>query len=285
MAERATGNGAETPKPSWYIARGDKRWGPLADRELLLLAERGGLKTDDLLWRPGFQSWRPVREVCAAGDLIESQSSRSASVPNHDEAADASPDTEPRHDKPSWRARLLEELKSFLIIVSYLWLVFFVFMMHEWAVLASHQISFRFYGLAVVNALVLGKIMLIAEDLHFADRLKNKPLIYPIAYKSIAFTVLLMVAYIVEEIAVGLFHGKTAAESFPEIGGGGLVGVLTTAAIMCVALVPFFSFREIARIVGEAEFRILMLGPPREKRASASPEAQPVHTLASAAAP
>jgi hypothetical protein len=287
MPERAAGNGAETPKSSWYLARGDKRWGPLADRELLLLAERGGLKTDDLLWRPGFQSWKPVREVCDAGDLLESQSSRSASVPDHDAsaAADASPGTEPRHDKPSWRARLLEELKSFLIIVSYLWLVFFVFMMHEWTVLASHQISFRFYGLAVVNALVLGKIMLIAEDLHFADRLKDKPLIYPIAFKSLAFSVLLVVAYIIEEIAVGLFRGKTAAESFPEIGGGGLVGVLTTAAIMCVALVPFFSFREIARIVGEAEFRILMLGVSRQKRARASPEPQPVHTLAGAAAP
>jgi hypothetical protein len=157
--------------------------------------------------------------------------------------------------------------------------VFFVFMMHEWTVLASHQISFRFYGLAVVNALVLGKIMLIAEHLHFADRFEVKPLIYPIAYKSIAFSVLLMAAYIIEEIAVGLFHGKTVAESFPEIGGGGLAGVLTTAAIMCVALVPFFSFREIARIVGEAEFRILMLGAPREKptSTSASPEPQPLH--------
>jgi uncharacterized protein DUF4339 len=271
---------AETPKPSWYIARGDKRWGPLADRELLLLAERGGLKTDDLLWRPGFQAWKPVREVCDAGDLIESRPAQAAppanGQTNHDDDA-AAPVAEPNSEKPSLRARILRELKSFLIIVAYLWLVFFVFMMHEWTVLASHQISFRFYGLAVVNALVLGKIMLIAEDLHFADRFEVKPLIYPIAFKSIAFTVLLMVAYIVEEIAVGLFHGKTVAESFPEIGGGGLVGVLTTAAIMCVALVPFFSFREIARVVGEAEFRILMLGAPREKRTSASPEPQPLH--------
>lgn len=278
MPERAAGNGAETPKSSWYLARGDKRWGPLADRELLLLAERGGLKTDDLLWRPGFQSWKPVREVCGAGDLLESRTGQAASPAdgetNHEDAA---PVAEPDRDKPSWRARLLKELKSFLIIVSYLWLVFFVFMMHEWTVLASHQISFRFYGLAVVNALVLGKIMLIAEDLHFANRFEVKPLIYPIAYKSIAFTVLLMVAYIIEEIAVGLFHGKTVAESFPEIGGGGLVGVLTTAAIMGVALVPFFSFREIARVVGEEEFRILMLGAPREKRTRARPEPQPLH--------
>ena len=88
---------------------------------------------------------------------------------------------------------------------------------------------------------------------------------------------LLVAAYIVEECAVGLFHGKTVAESFPEIGGGGVVGVLTIGAIMCIALVPFFSFREIARAIGQAEFRAMMLGPGREKRGSASPLAQPVH--------
>jgi hypothetical protein len=142
---------------------------------------------------------------------------------------------------------------------------------HEWVVLAGHQIGFRFYGLAVVNALVLAKIMLIAEALHFAERFKDRPLIYPIAFKSIAFTVLLMAAYIVEEIAVGLFHGKTVADSFPEIGSGGVVGVLTIGAIMCIALVPFFSFREIARAIGQAEFRAMMLGPVRGRRGSADP--------------
>ena len=276
MSNTAATNGVEAPKPTWYLARGDQQWGPLADRELLLLAERGGLKTDDLLWRPGFESWTPVREVCEAGDLLGSRSPHPANGQANDTGVSA-PAGEPGREKPSLRARLLKELKSFLIMFSYLWLVFSVFLVHEWSVLASHQIGFRFYGLAVVNALVLSKIMLIAEGLHFARRFEDKPLIYPIAYKSIAFTVLLMVAYIVEEIAVGMFHGKTAAESFPEIGGGGIVGVLTAGAIMGVALVPFFSFREIARVVGEAEFRTLMLGPPREKRGSANPEPEPVH--------
>jgi hypothetical protein len=178
--------------------------------------------------------------------------------------------------KPSLKARLYHELKSFLIIFSYLWLVFLVFMVHEWSVLASHQIGFRFYGLAVVNALVLSKIMLIAEDLHFADRFKDRPLVYPIVFKSVAFSVLLVVSYIVEETVVGLFRGKTAAESFPEIGGGGIAGVVTIGAIMCIALVPFFSFREIARTIGQSEFRAMMLGPVGEKRGSASPLPQPL---------
>ena len=56
--------------PSWYLARGDQRYGPLADRELLLLAERGGLHTDDLLWKPGFTSWKSVHAVC--GNTLQS---------------------------------------------------------------------------------------------------------------------------------------------------------------------------------------------------------------------
>ena len=99
----------------------------------------------------------------------------------------------------------------------------------------------------------------------------DKPLIYPIAFKSIAFSALLILSYIAEETAVGLYHGKGAAESIPQIGGGGLVGALAIGAIMCIALVPFFAFREIARTVGAAEFRALMLGAPKSEQDDALP--------------
>jgi hypothetical protein len=36
---------------------------------LLLLAERGGLHTDDLLWKPGFTSWKSVQAVCSVNSL------------------------------------------------------------------------------------------------------------------------------------------------------------------------------------------------------------------------
>ena len=64
MQEHQLAGEAGRRVPSWYLARGDKRYGPLADRELLLLAERGGLHTDDLLWKPGFTSWKSVHAVC-----------------------------------------------------------------------------------------------------------------------------------------------------------------------------------------------------------------------------
>jgi GYF domain 2 len=274
MQEHRFAGEPERRMPAWYLARGDKQYGPLADRELLLLAERGGLRNDDLLWRPGFEAWKPVHTVCDLGSSTPIASTQDVATQDAEygptsevsEANVAEAAEIAEAPKRSLKVRLYDELRKFLMIFSYLWLVFFVFLAHEWIVLASNHISFRFYGLAALNALVLSKIMLIAEELEFAERFHDRPLIVPIAYKSVTFSVLLVVAYILEEIGIGLFHGKSAAESFPQIGSGGLTGTLCVALLLCIALVPFFSFREIARVVGEAEFRELMLGPAKTKQ-------------------
>ncbi len=106
MQERPVTGDAEKHRPTWYLARGDKRYGPLADRELLLLAERVGLRTDDLLWKPGFDSWKPVHAFCDVGTLIESASPLPASTRSDGVAADAPEIDEPAHQKKPARTRL-----------------------------------------------------------------------------------------------------------------------------------------------------------------------------------
>ena len=69
---------------------------------------------------------------------------------------------------------------------------------------------------------------------------------------------LLVVAYIVEEVGVGLIRGKSLAESRPDLGGGTLAGIAAIAVIMCVALVLFFAFKEIRRAYGGAGFDALI---------------------------
>jgi hypothetical protein len=61
----------------------------------------------------------------------------------------------------------------------------------------------------------------------------------------VEFGMLLVVAYVVEEVGVGLIRGKSLAESRPDLGGGTLAGIAAIAVIMCVALVLFFAFKEI----------------------------------------
>jgi hypothetical protein len=54
--------------------------------------------------------------------------------------------------------------------------------------------------------------------------------------------------------------GKTLSESFSEIGGRTLIGIVSISALAFVMLIPFFAFRELGRMIGEEELRALFLG-------------------------
>jgi hypothetical protein len=92
---------------------------------------------------------------------------------------------------------------------------------------------------------------LTAEIFHVADNLKHKPLIYPIVFKSAVFSVILISFYLVEEVLVGIWRGKTFTNSIPAIGGGSLEGILVVGIIMFVVLMPFFALREVGRDIGD----------------------------------
>lgn len=173
-------------------------------------------------------------------------------------SASSSEANESRRDKVKRVA--LEEAKQFLGIFLYLAIVFGIFVLHEWIVLSSNHVGYRFYGFALINALIFGKILLVAEHFHFAEQFKGKPLAVPIIYKSAAFTALLIVAYIIEEVLLGLLHGKSAAEGMPSVGDGTIWGWLCITLIMTFALVPFFAYREMSRALGAAELRHLLIG-------------------------
>jgi hypothetical protein len=142
----------------------------------------------------------------------------------------------------------------------YLWVLFFMFSLHEYIVITKYNISYAFWGLPLVNALVLAKVMLVAEDLHLGERFKARPLIYPIVYKSAIFTAVFICFHVVEEAVIEFFHQKSASESLSSVGGGSLRGILSVAAIMILALSPFFAFRELGRVIGEREMRSLLFG-------------------------
>jgi hypothetical protein len=157
--------------------------------------------------------------------------------------------------------KLIIETKKFLGMAAYLWVVFGLFAIHESIVLAKHQISYKFYGFAILNSLILAKVMLIAEDLRLGERnFKDRPLVYPILYKAILFAVTFMCFDVVEEVLTGLVRGKTIAQSIPEFGGGSLGGIFSEALILTVALIPFFAFREIGRVLGADRLKSLLFG-------------------------
>ena len=161
--------------------------------------------------------------------------------------------------KRSLKERAVHEVKRLAAMFVYLYVLFALFLIHESIVLAQHEISFSHYGFAFVNALVLAKVMLVAEDLRLGSRFEDRPLIYPILFKSLVFAVVFICFHIVENVIVGAWGGKTIAESIPSIGGGGLKGVLSVGVIVSFGLIPFFAFKEVGRVIGEKELFSLIL--------------------------
>ena len=154
--------------------------------------------------------------------------------------------------------KIIVEIKKFVSMAIYLWVMFGLMALHASVVLAERQMSYRFYGFAIINSLILAKVMLVAEDLHFGENLKDRALVYPILYKAVLFAILFICFDMVEEVLVGLARGKTFAQSIPKIGGGSPSGVFFVAIILSVGLIPFFAFREISRVIGKSELHSLI---------------------------
>jgi hypothetical protein len=148
------------------------------------------------------------------------------------------------------REKGVTEARRLFWIFAYLWVLLALFALHK-AVILNEPNLFYHQGFEVINALLLAKIMFVAEAFQVADHLKHKPLIYPIVYKSAVFSVILISFHIFEEVLPGMWHGKTAAQSMADLTGGNLKGILIFGVIGFVVLMPFFALREIGRDIGD----------------------------------
>jgi hypothetical protein len=173
--------------------------------------------------------------------------------------------------KSGVKARALHEFARFATMFAYLWAMFLLFQIHQYVVLAQHQIPFTQFGVGLVNALVLAKVMLVADDLRLGEWRGRRPLIYPVLLRSVLFAVVFIVFDIVEKMLIGVYHGKTVAESIETPGGGGILGVILVAIIIAISLVPFFAFVEASRLMDPGELtRIFFIRGPISA-ASATP--------------
>ena len=132
----------------------------------------------------------------------------------------------------------------------YLWVLFALFTYHKAIVLAQYHIDYKPFGVAIINAFILAKVLLLAEKMDLGAKLRKKPLVYPVLQKSILLAIIFILFNIAETVAKGLWKGKALADSMPKFGGGSPLEIVVVAMILTVALIPFFAFREVNRVLG-----------------------------------
>lgn len=152
-----------------------------------------------------------------------------------------------------WKSKAVHEMTEFYVISMYLAVFFGLFTWYRRLILAEYQISYLHYGTSVIKALVLAKVIMVGRALSLGQRFKDLPLIFPTMYKTVVFTIFVMIFGIFESTIIGLLHGKGIAGGFDELIGAGMDELLARCMMTFVAFIPFFAFDELERVLGEAK--------------------------------
>ena len=127
--------------------------------------------------------------------------------------------------------------------------------------LADYLTAYTGFLIATTSALIVGKVVLVADKLPFLARLDDEPLVYPILFKTFVYTVLVFVARLLEAFAHYMVEGNV-------IGGGAFIrhelGIFSWAHFTAVQLWIFVLFliylsaSELNELLGDGElYKIL----------------------------
>jgi len=148
--------------------------------------------------------------------------------------------------------RVRHEVRELLLIAAYLAAFFVSLTTYRKLVLAEYHIGYFEYGWALMEAIILAKVILIGELLHLGDLFHDRPLIVSTLWKSLAFGLLVAAFVVVEHTVSALLHHRPVAGEFDFRGSRGYE-MLARIQLMLVVFIPFFAFREVSSVLAEGK--------------------------------
>src|SRR5208282_3752794 len=155
---------------------------------------------------------------------------------------------------PNLKRKAAHEFQELAAIFLYLAFFFCALATYSMLLLDRFHISYFTYGAALINALVIAKVILIGEYAHLGKKHEAKPLLPAAIHKAFLFTLLVFAFHVVEEVIRLLIHRKNMATALHEIRIDDLLG--RSLVVFCT-FIPLFAFRELQRVLGEENFRAL----------------------------
>ncbi len=164
-------------------------------------------------------------------------------------------------DKPDLKTRAVHEvveLLTVMILLAPFLVSFAIFRQYLQGTCGIHSFSYgTALATALVNALVLGKVILIGDIARIGKRSESKSLIVPTLYKAAMFTLFYLIVHVLEVTVESLFHGQTLIGSLRSAAPPGELTALSL--VVFFAFIPFFALRETRRILGADKFHRLFL--------------------------
>ena len=151
----------------------------------------------------------------------------------------------------AWKQKVVRELADYWTTFAFLALFLAAFTAYRRLVLAEYHISYFHFGFAMVEAIILAKIVLLGETMHLGRWVERRPLILPTLYKALVFSVWVGVFKLIEHTLAGLLDGKGLWSGWDAIKRQGADAFLAETLLVFSAFIPFFAFKEMGRVLGE----------------------------------
>ena len=155
------------------------------------------------------------------------------------------------------KEKAIEELKVFWIITLYLAVFLGAFTSYRRLILAEFGVAYLHYGIALIEALIIAKVILIGQAVGLGKWAEGKPLIVSVIYKSALFGVFVILFGILEHVVEGLVHKKDWTSILHGLTDIGTYELLARMIMLIIAFIPFFAFWEIGRVLGPRKLSAL----------------------------
>jgi len=161
---------------------------------------------------------------------------------------------------PNFKQRAKEEFKNYIGVSLYLAVFFGALVNYTRLVLRQYDITDDTlnFGFAIINALVIGKVILIGEMVHLGKRAQAHPLYQAVIIRAFLFSLLVLAFHFVEEFVKRLIHGEPSGTVFHDIR---FYTLLARSMIVFCGFVLLFAFREVEHVLGPEKVRRLFFAP------------------------
>ncbi|MBL9175541.1 MAG: hypothetical protein JNL10_18510 [Verrucomicrobiales bacterium] len=198
---------------------------------------------------------RSLRSGGTTGDFTGGAQNVPAAHEIQNPSAPMSHATNGETPQKSWRTVLRHELTEYLFNFAFLSFFLIAFSWYRRLLLDSYHISNAVYWAPVISSAILAKVLMIGEALRMGRGLRTWPLIIPTIYRTVVFSVLVVVFSVLEHMAGAWIHGKKAADGLAELTSTGWQGLLAWYVLVIIAFLPFFALKEIETVFGTEKVR------------------------------
>lgn len=173
--------------------------------------------------------------------------------------------TEEKSKSGALKSKLVHEFREMLLISAFFGLFFFSFATYKMYLLHQFRSAQFVYVTALINTLVLAKVILLGSFVRLGKRMDHRPLLVSAVYKAAFFAVLTAAFHWVEEFVKDAIHAHSFADALHETLQQTSWPLLALLVICFCLFIPFFSLWEVRRVMGDEEFSELFLRRTRPR--------------------